>query len=151
MTEAAIGDLLTKYGVDFRLSNPNVELEPATGVRTLDGLAIFLPTVIGANEQFFLVEDTKYPERARTHRWFEVEYGHIVLFTSSGTFTSGTNAGATYEANDLFSYGEINLLKRRRLAKEAQPRGDQVSNVEFNQTVDESMGYQSISYCLRSS
>ena len=46
MTEAAIGDLLTKYGVDFRLSNPNVELEPATGVRTLDGLAIFLPTVI---------------------------------------------------------------------------------------------------------
>jgi hypothetical protein len=112
MTEAAIGDLLTKYGVDFRLSNPNVELEPATGVRTLDGLAIFLPTVIGANEQFFLVEDTKYPERARTHRWFEVEYGHIVLFTSSGTFTSGTNAGATYEANDLFSYGEINLLKK---------------------------------------
>jgi hypothetical protein len=58
MTEAAIGDLLTQYGVDFRLSNPNVELEPATGVRTLDGLAIFLPTVIGANEQFLVVFQT---------------------------------------------------------------------------------------------
>jgi hypothetical protein len=112
MTEEAIVDLLTKYGVDFRLSNPNVELDPTTGVRTIDGLAIFLPTVIGANEQFFLVADTKYPDRARTHRWFDVEYGQIVLFTSSGMFTSGTHAGATYEANDLFSYGDINLLKK---------------------------------------
>jgi hypothetical protein len=112
ITADAIADVLAKYGVDFSDSNSNVLMDASTGIRLLPGLAVFLPIIIGSNEEFFVVSDTKHPERDNTRKWFSVEVGHIILFTGSGTFASGTNAGAQHQANDLFTFGEANYFKK---------------------------------------
>ena len=112
ITADAIADVLTKYGIDFSDFNPHVVVDSSTGIRLLPGLAVFLPTIIGSNEDFFVVSDTRHPERGHTHRWFSVEVGHIILFTANGTFAFGTNAGAQHQANDLFTFGEANYLKQ---------------------------------------
>ena len=102
MTNDAIEDVLAKFGIDFRASNPNVIINPATGIRTLPGLAVFLPIVFGVDKDFFLISDSAASSRGS--EWYDFEVGQICTFIGSGTFTEGTFAGSTFQPNDLCAF-----------------------------------------------
>src|SRR5215216_269543 len=108
ITNDAIADFYNLYGIDFSSNNPNVIINETTGVRTILNLAVFFPTIFN---KLFVVSDTAHPERGTDQQWRDIEVGQIVQFISSGTITGGTNAGAHFEASDLYSFGQMNLLR----------------------------------------
>lgn len=103
----AIADLKAKYNVDFTNVTPN-----ASGIRVIPGVATLLPYAFGGNENISIIQDTKYPERVDSHRWFNIEVGQICLFSGSGVVSGGEYNGATYKAGDIYFFGEINFLKK---------------------------------------
>ena len=111
MTQNAIADFHAKYGIDFSEENPEVEINSSTGIRTIPGLALLLPSKNGENKDFFLVSDTEHVSRSHAHPWYNLAFGVLILFLSDGIVPGGTNKGASYKVNDVFSFTDINLLK----------------------------------------
>jgi hypothetical protein len=105
----AYNELYNKYGVDARFTTPN-----ASGIRVVPGVGLGLPILIGRQKQFYLVLDTKNPERDQnvSNRWVNVEVDVIFQFTAPYTVPNGFEmAGAQAQAGYLFAYGDLNLLK----------------------------------------
>jgi hypothetical protein len=115
MDDAAAADFLALYGWDFNpVTNPNVVVDPTNGRRTIPGLPAIWFDYISEN-QAFVVNDTQYPPRGKSQYWVNNKYGIQILFigptTGTAQFTAGVNAGASYRANNLFSFGEFNYMK----------------------------------------
>ncbi len=107
ITQAAIDELKANFGIDF---GP-VPADPATGLRVLPGVGVFLPYILGVNKQITLIEDSENPNRAHNN-WYYIIVGNLVSFGATPVaVTSGVNAGATIPANSLWSSGELNILK----------------------------------------
>lgn len=118
----AAAEFLALYGVDFNpVTNPNVVVTQATGIRTIPGFpATWFPYY--SENQAFVVSDSLYPKRGKGpdgegQDWVNNKYGIQILFNgpTEGNppvqFTGGENVGAYYRANNLFSYGYFNYMR----------------------------------------
>lgn len=109
ITNNALQELITHYGLDFTTAEPN----PATGVRVLPDVGFFLPFILGVNKNIPLIHDSKNPSRGSSHKWYYVNVGNLVAFTNTEPLliTSGTNAGALIPVGSNWTSGEFNFLK----------------------------------------
>lgn len=106
ITAKAIAQFYATYGIDFGSAAPD-----ANGIRTIAGVGIMIPYIDGLEEDILLVTDSNHPERAASGEWFSLQVGQAVVFTGSGAFSGGINAGATYNAGDNWVLVNYNLLK----------------------------------------
>jgi hypothetical protein len=98
-----IADLYAQYGIDMSDANPNVVVDPNTGIRALPGVATMLPAVFGnvPGQPWFVVHDSENPNRE--YKWVHYEYTALVIFSSNFTVPAGPiQAGAHVTANSIF-------------------------------------------------
>lgn len=105
---SSITNLFAQYGVDMSSNNPSVIVDPLTGIRTLPGVAIMLPSQFGTvlNEPWYVTTDTKNPERE--FKWVQYEFSSLTLFLSNFVVPAGPiQAGANVIAGSQYFYTYI--------------------------------------------
>jgi len=101
----AIQYLQNQFGIDFSSGTP------LPGGMILKDSFIMIP-YSNVNTGFTKVcFDSKNPDRGATSRWFGAQFGELIACQASGTFSSGTHSGETYNAGDILTCFDYNLVR----------------------------------------
>lgn len=97
-------DFLAQYGIDLNpLTNPLVQVDPLTGIRSLPGVAVMIPGVFGnvPGQPWVVTTDTKNPDRE--FKWLQYQFPYLVRFLAPYTVPQGfAQEGAQVKAGSLF-------------------------------------------------
>ncbi len=107
-----IADLYAEYGVDLSDTNPSVIIDPATGARTLPGVAELTPVVFGniPGDPWFVSIDTEH--HSRENKWIEYQYATLVTFLSNFVVPAGfIKEGAQVRTGYGFFHGYLVLVE----------------------------------------
>ncbi|HRD55970.1 MAG TPA: hypothetical protein PLC42_06195 [Parachlamydiaceae bacterium] len=121
LDERSFQAFFNSYGIDFSVAAP-----ASNGIRTVvlsTGALLWIPYILGENEEIILTQDTDHPSRTRgpqAGKWIDIQAGAIVVpapgFTDY-TVTSGTEAGAIIRPLSVWGDLDLNLLRKDRQSK----------------------------------